>query len=191
MGFLDNEGAGQTLHDTPDEAVLAAALDNPNLFRVLIERYQEAFFRTAYSIVRQKEEAEDIVQEAFTNMYLHAHSFEKQDHAGFKSWAYRIVINKAISHYRKLKRTYEKQAPLDPEIYDNLPGPRDFKGDAEARILSDELLSELPHDLKRAVELYYLEGKPYKIIAAEEGVPLSTLKMRLFRAKKMLKGLIE
>jgi RNA polymerase sigma factor (sigma-70 family) len=177
-------------NDLADEHILAASLSNPDLFGLLIDRYQGAFYRAAYSIVRQKEEAEDIVQEAFTNIYVHGGSYKKQAHASFKSWAYRIVINTAISHYRKLKRLYERSAPLDPEIYNNLPEPNDFAKDTETRIFADELLRELPDDLRRIVEAHYLEGKPYKLIAAEERVPLSTLKMRLFRAKKLLRQFI-
>lgn len=189
MGFL--ETAGDPPEYDSDEAVLSASIKQPDLFAILVDRYQEAFMRAAFSIVRQKEEAEDIVQEAFTKMYLHAGSFQKQEHAGFKSWAYRIVINSGISRYRKLKKVFDTQAPLDQEIYVNLPAERNEREDTESRILTDELLNELPQDLRRALEAYYLEGKPYKIIAAEEDVPLSTLKMRLFRAKKTLKGLIQ
>ncbi len=186
-----NETTGQAaVIEAPDEHILAASLSNPDHFSLLIDRYQEAFFRAAYSIVRQKEEAEDIIQEAFTNIYLHGSKFEKQAHASFKSWAYRIVINTAISHYRKLKRVYERSAPLDPEIYENLAGNENFAKDTEHRILADELLNELPADLRRVVEAHYMEGKPYKTIATEEGMPLSTLKMRLFRAKKLLKQYI-
>ena len=173
-----------------DEELLQASLANPDLFSLLIDRYQEAFFRAAYSVVRQKEEAEDILQEAFTNIYLNGGKFKKQEHASFKSWGYRIVINTAISHYRKLKRIYERSAPLDPEIYENLAGTEDLEKDAETRMFTQELLKELPDDLRRIVEAHYLEGKPYKTIAADEHLPLSTLKMRLFRAKKILKQFI-
>jgi RNA polymerase sigma-70 factor, ECF subfamily len=173
-----------------DERILTASLSNPNHFAILVDRYQEAFLRAAYSVVRQKEEAEDIVQEAFTSIYIHGGSFEKQANASFKSWAYRIVINAAISRYRKLKRIYERSAPLDPEIYDNLAGPENLAKNTEDRIFTDQLLNELPGDLRRIVEAHYREGKPYKIIASEEHLPLSTLKMRLFRAKKLLKQLI-
>lgn len=174
----------------PDEQILQTSLANPDVFSLLIDRYQEAFFRAAFSIVRQKEEAEDILQEAFTNIYLNGGKFKKLEHASFKSWAYRIVINTAISHYRKLKRVYERSAPLDPDIYENLAGTDDLAKDSEIRMFAEELLNELPEDLRRIVEAHYLQGKPYKAIAAEEHVPLSTLKMRLFRAKKILKQFI-
>ncbi|TSC70050.1 MAG: RNA polymerase sigma factor SigW, partial [Parcubacteria group bacterium Gr01-1014_70] len=116
--------------------------------------------------------------------------FQKQENASFKSWAYRIVINTAISHYRKLKRVYERSAPLDPEIYENLAGTEDIAKESETRMFTEELLGELPDDLRRIMEAHYLQGKPYKVIASEERLPLSTLKMRLFRAKKILKQFI-
>ena len=183
-----NNGLDTT--EVSDEELLKASLANPDLFNILIDRYQEAFFRAAFSVVRQKEEAEDILQEAFTSIYLNGGKFKKQEHASFKSWGYRIVINTAISHYRKLKRVYERSAPLDPEIYENLAGSEDIAKDSETRMFAEELLGELPDDLRRIVEAHYLQGKPYKTIAADEHVPLSTLKMRLFRAKKILKQFI-
>lgn len=183
-------GATPTHANLPDEYILQASLANPDLFSILIDRYQEAFFRAAYSVVRQKEETEDILQEAFTSIYINGGKFQKQENASFKSWAYRIVINTAISHYRKLKRMYERSAPLDQEIYENLAGTENIAKDSETRMFTEELLGELPDDLRRIMEAHYLEGKPYKVIASEERLPLSTLKMRLFRAKKILKELI-
>lgn len=185
MSFLDATAVERT-----DEEVLKQSIHNPGLFSLLVDRYQEPLLRAAYGIVRQKEEAEDIVQESFTKIYLHAGNFEKQENASFKSWAYRIVINNAISHYRKIKRIRQEQAPLDPDVYENLPGKENFREREDSRILSEQLLAQVPEDLRRAVQMYYMEGKSYKVIAAEENIPLSTLKMRLFRAKKMLKNFI-
>ncbi|PJE64168.1 MAG: hypothetical protein COU90_03635 [Candidatus Ryanbacteria bacterium CG10_big_fil_rev_8_21_14_0_10_43_42] len=191
MPYLSHNSPPQSFTNHADEDILAASLSNPHMFSIIIDRYQEAFMRASYSIVRQKEEAEDIVQEAFTKIYLHAGSFKKQEGASFKSWAYRIVINAAISRYRKLKRIRENQAPLDPEIYNNLPGKEHSLGNAENRLFTKELLEQLPDDMRRLVEGHYLEGKPYQILASEERLPLSTIKMRLFRAKKQLKQFIQ
>lgn len=186
MAFL---GAGEQTELT-DEEVLKASAANPALFSLLVDRYQGPLLRAAMGIVRQREEAEDIVQESFTKMYLHAGKFEHQENASFKSWAYRIVINNAISHYRKIRRAREETVPLDPELYENLPGKENFREREDARILAEQLLAEIPEDMRRAVEMFYFEGKSYQIIAEEEKVPLSTLKMRLFRAKKILKNII-
>ena len=148
MSYLTSE---DEILNQPDESILALSVSDPSLFGVIVNRYQEAFLRAAYSIVREKLEAEDIVQEAFTSMYLHAGAFQKQENASFKSWAYRIVINKAISHYRKLKRKHGEEIGLDPEIYDNLPGKTDSRKDTEAHILTTQLLAELPAPLKKII----------------------------------------
>lgn len=181
--------AGTSIHQT-DEELLRAAVERPALFGELVDRYQEKLFRLAFSIVRQKEEAEDIVQEAFMKIYLHANRFKKQEGASFKSWAYRIAFNNSISHYRKLKRTRERETVLEPEMYENLPGESRIVAETDARITALKLLDKLPKELRRVMKMYYFEDKSYSTIALEEGIPLSTLKMRLFRAKKLLKNMV-
>jgi len=173
-----------------DEELLRSSMGTPAVFGELVDRYQEKLFRLAFNIVRQKEEAEDIVQEAFTKIYLNANKFKKQEGASFKSWAYRIAFNSSISHYRKLKRTREREIVLDPEIYKNLPGESRIDVETDARITALKLLDRLPNELRRVVKMYYFEDKSYSAIASEEDIPLSTLKMRLFRAKKLLKNMV-
>lgn len=170
-----------------DEEVLWASLNEPSLFRVLVDKYQSPFLRMAFGVVRSREEAEDIVQEAFCDIYRNALKFKKQDGASFKSWAYRVVLNKAISHYRKLKRERERTTLLEPAHYENLGVEEGLSKDLDRRITVERFLEYLPQDLKRVVAAYYIEDKSYADIANEENISLSTLKMRLFRAKRMLK----
>ncbi|KKT91045.1 MAG: RNA polymerase sigma factor, partial [Parcubacteria group bacterium GW2011_GWC1_45_13] len=90
----------------PDDEILKKSLDNPSLFSVLIDKYQLPFVRKAQGIVHSKEEAEDIVQETFTKIYLNAGKFKKQPGVEFKSWAWRILVNTSLTHYRKLKKSF-------------------------------------------------------------------------------------
>lgn len=173
-----------------DEEVLRASLDNPTLFGVLVDKYQSPFLRLAYGVVRSHEEAEDIVQEAFCDIYRNALKFKKQEGASFKSWAYRVVLNKAISHYRKLKRERERVTLLEPEHYENLGVPEGLSRELDIKITVERLLERLPPDLRKVVEAYYIEDKSYAEIAREEEISLSTLKMRLFRAKRMLREIM-
>src|SRR3989344_3081046 len=87
-----------------DEEILRASLSEPALFEILVEKYQEPLMRAAWRVVRSREEAEDIVQEAFVKMYKNAEKFEKLEGIEFKSWAYKVTINTAITHYRRLKK---------------------------------------------------------------------------------------
>ncbi|MDA1335225.1 MAG: RNA polymerase sigma factor [bacterium] len=173
-----------------DEEILIAALDDPSQFSLLMDKYQRPFLRLAYGVVRSHEESEDIVQEAFCDMYRNALKFKKQEGASFKSWAYRVVLNKAISHYRKLKKERERFTALEPAHYENLGVEEGLSADLDARMTVEKLLDSLPTDLQRVVTAYYLEDKSYATIAEEEKISLSTLKMRLFRAKRMLREFI-
>lgn len=172
-----------------DEKILKQSLDEPALFQILVEKYHEPLLRAAWRVVRSREEAEDIVQEAFVKIYKNAEKFQKQEGIEFKSWAYKVTINTAITHYRKLKKG--EVLTEDPGIFqeatagDGLDKRLLLKADARTAVTS--ALSEMPEHLRTVLEHYYLEDKSYNTIAAEQGITISTLKMRLFRAKKLFK----
>lgn len=171
-----------------DEEILVAALGEPAMFEILSERYQEPLMRAALRVVRNREEAEDIVQEAFVKMYRNAEKFQKLDGIEFKSWAYKVTINTAITHYRKLKRG--EFAVEDPGIYQE-PGGEfmdtriSFSADAKAAVA--RVLDRMPGHLGSVLRRYYLEDKSYRTVAKEEKISIPTLKMRLFRAKKLFR----
>lgn len=173
-----------------DEEILKASLSEPALFEILVEKYHEPLMRAAWRVVRGREEAEDIVQEAFVKMYKNAHKFEKQEGIEFKSWAYKVTINTAITHYRKLKRG--EFLSEDPSIYQEagqeLADTRILtKVDAKTAVAAT--MEQMPEHLRTVLQHYYMEDKSYRTIADEEGISISTLKMRLFRAKKLFKKL--
>ena len=177
-----------------DEQLLAASLTDPSLFGLIIERYQDAFLRTAFNVVRTREEAEDVVQETFTKIYLNARRFKKQPDASFKSWAYRILMNTAFTHYQKVKKRGMKTEYLDTMLYDEdgsalVAESTDIAGMSDAKAQVGATLSQMPEHLGRVLRLYYLEDKSYNDIAQVEQISLSTLKMRLFRAKRLFKRL--
>ena len=74
-----------TLPDLPDEKILTLARKQPELFEVLVDRYQDAFIRKALRITGKKEDAEDVVQETFVKIFIHADKFKVQEGASFKS----------------------------------------------------------------------------------------------------------
>ena len=186
--YLEEDDNSQLPAEMRDEDILKASLKEPALFELLAEKYHEPLMRAAWRVVRGREEAEDIVQEAFVKMYKNAHKFEKYEGIEFKSWAYKVTINTAITHYRKLKRG--EFLSEDPSIYQEAAGEGieariHTKADAETVVGS--AMDQLPEHLKNVLEGYYMEDKSYRTIAEEEGISISTLKMRLFRAKKMFK----
>lgn len=177
-----------------DEEVLRASVNEPAIFEILVQRYQDPLMRAALRVVRSREEAEDIVQEAFVKMYKNAQNFQKMEGIGLKSWAYKITINTAITHYRKLKRG--EFLAEDPSIFEPPQEDREifdtrFSMAADAKAVVAETLTKLPEHLRSVVGRYYLQDQSYKTIAEEEKISIPTLKMRLFRAKKLFKKLLD
>lgn len=176
-----------------DEEILIASQDQPALFKVLVDRYQEAFVRKAVGIVRSREEAEDIVQETFIKIYNNGKKFEKREGIEFKSWAYRVLVNTAISRYRQISKKWQAESndPLDLELAEerNL-STEDIVLESEAKSVVADALSRLPKPTARLLSAYYIEDKPYKVIAEEESITIPALKMKLFRAKRMLKKIL-
>lgn len=172
-----------------DEDLLSASIEKPSLFEVLVDRYQNSFYKTALGVVHNREEAEDIVQNTFVKIYFKANTFRKIPNASFKSWAYRILLNTAFVHFRKIKRKQSATAELEPNIYELVPDPQgeDFKAGGELKNIVSSVLVQMPKHLQSVLSLYYLEGRSYKNIAEKEKTTVSAVKMRLFRARKLFK----
>ncbi len=178
----------------PDDEVLKLSMDDPALFGILVDRYREAFMRAARSITRSHNEAEDILQEAFTKIYVNGRRFKKQPGATFKSWAYKILVNTSFTHYQKLKKQQGNVSYLDPVLYDDAlvdEGASSLAANTDNRAIVAKTLEKMPEHLGRVMKLYYLEDKSYDDIAKLEGITLTTLKMRLFRAKRLFRKLME
>ena len=175
-----------------DEELLALSVTHPSLFALLVRKYEAAFLRKAFSIVRDEEDAVDIVQEAFTKIYLNAKKFTPQDGASFSSWGYRILINTALTQYQKRKRRGAMTAQLDDEIWQLIPDKnlRQF----EKKEFMDEVasvLSRMPEPLAKALNMFFIEGKTQEEIAAEEGLTVGAVKTRVHRAKAQFKKIYE
>lgn len=173
-----------------DEDILRVSLGEPAAFELLVEKYQEPLLRAAMRIVRNQPEAEDIMQEAFVKMYKNAEKFQKYEGIEFKSWAYKVTINTAITHYRKLKKG--EFLSEDPAVFEEPEGEfadARFSAAVDAKAEVGKVLGDMPDHLRTVLERYYLEDKSYKMIADEEDISIPTLKMRLFRAKKIFRKL--
>lgn len=177
-----------------DEEVLAASVSNPSAFAILVDRHQSSFIRAAMKVVRQNENAQDVAQETFIKIYRNAGKFRKMEGAEFKSWAYKILLNTAFNHYKKMKKEYARNEQLNP-VYHEYVLAQNYgdteKSDLERKLdrkgLVAKVLVKLPRHLGGVLKKFYLEDKSQARIAEEEGVSITAVKMRLFRAKKEFK----
>jgi len=87
-----------------DERILIEQLKNgeESAFRTIVEKWQDMVYNTALGIVQNAEDAEDIAQEAFVQVYQSIHTFKGE--SKFSTWLYRITIAKALDHERRKKR---------------------------------------------------------------------------------------
>lgn len=191
--LLDDHTPGRELIESKtDEDILSRSSDTPHLFEQLIDRYEEAFLRKAFYILGNREAAEDAVQDAFVKVYRNARRFTPQPGAGFKSWAYRILVNTCFTEYKKRKREGRFLADIDPEIQE-LIGDRGVGERREQELDRDEVksfLRALPEGLAEPMRLHFIEGKPHAEVAKRMGISEGAVRARVHRAKAELKKLI-
>ena len=191
MSFLENTPeALPSLNDRSDEEILALSVTDPEVFSVLVERYEEAFIRKATRVIfNDPETVRDIVQDTFVKIYLNAGKFKIQEGASFKSWGYKILLNTCFTKYKKLKGEKVFLSDLDPEIQELVPS-KEAAVFQEQKLDTDyvlSLISRLPVILGRVLKLYSVEGKAQKEIAKREGISLGAVRARIHRAKKEIK----
>ena len=170
-----------------DEKVLYESLGSPWLFSILVNRYQEPFLRKARSVVRDPLDAEEVVQDAFTKIYVNADKYEPQSGAKFSSWAYRILMNTAFTRYQKLVKNNERFSAMDPE-YEQLYGEmKEHSGFEEKKDGVERILERMPGHFALVLKLHYLERWSHQDIAEETGENVGTIKARIHRAKAAFK----
>lgn len=176
-----------------DQAITLLKEGNLGGLEELVQRYQVLAVQTAYLIVGDRSQAEDIAQTAFLKAATKIHQF--QDGRPFRPWFLRIVTNDAIkassraSRQRSLDAELEKDAQaewlLDPE-----PGPEVLADMAENRALVWRALQQLtPTQRTSIVMRFFLEMKDREI-SEELGRPLSSVKWSIHTAKQGLRSLL-
>lgn len=170
-----------------DEEILRLSQREPDVFAVLVERYEDAFLRKARHILYTKEDAEEVVQDAFTRIYIYADRFTPQEGASFSSWAYAILIRLCYTRYAKMKKARERTQDLEPETYERLPDAANFLEDLSIRSEVLAALAKLPETAARILRLQFIEGKTQDEIARIEGSSIPAVKTRVHRAKKLFK----
>ena len=174
-----------------DGEVLILSRTDPRAFEVLVDRYEEAFLRKARSILYTPEDAEEVVQDTFTRIYLYADRYVPQEGASFSSWGYMILTRLAFTRYQKMKKERGRTLALDPELYERLPDTEEFIDDLTIRDEVLSALSRIPEAASRILRLQFIDGKTQEEIAVEEGSTVSAVKTRVHRAKKLFKASID
>lgn len=173
----------ENAQDLSDEAILARSQAEPWLFAILLERYEAAFLRKVKSIIFNELDAEEVVQDGFTKIYMNAGRFEVREGAKFSSWAYTILINTALTRYQKNVREGKRTILLEPEIMESFGESKLHDAFDLDRDMIERVLALIPGHFSSVLRLHYLEHWSHKDIAGETGENVGAVKSRIHRAK--------
>jgi len=167
-------------------------------FELLVIKYQRRVERLVGRMVRDVDLVPDIAQETFIRAYRALHQFRGD--AQFYTWLYRIAVNTAKKFLLALKHdpTVSESALASKDEDDetfisrNEPStdetPETVLAAKEITRVIDEVLAQLPEDLRQAITLREMEGLSYEDIAALMACPIGTVRSRIFRAREAISG---
>src|SRR3990167_1752399 len=144
----------------------------------------DSLYNFAYRLTRNREEAEDLVQEASLRGFNSYHKFAEG--TNFKAWMFTIVRNIYINEYRKKSREPLKVNYEEVENFISLPEFTGFEEELFSEALQQSL-GQLPEELRTTLMLFYVEELPYKEIAEVMKCPVGTVMSRLFMARQCMK----
>jgi RNA polymerase sigma-70 factor (ECF subfamily) len=174
--------------------VHAAKRGNVAAFDKIVRRYDRKLLRIAQSVTRNREEAEDAVQDAFFNAYQKLDQF--QENAKFSTWMIRIVLNQALMKLRKQRRWREESLDsnfrgesefLPMDLEDWSPNPQELYGAAEFRKLLVRCLGSLRPTLRIVFVLRDIEELSISETCEALGLSVVAVKSRLLRARLQLR----
>lgn len=144
-----------------------------NDFEDIYDQYADMLFRLAFSYVRNSQDAKDIVQDVFLRYLKTSRKFHDENHC--RSWLIRVTINRCKDMFRSKKN----DLPFDEEIFISID---------EETCSVFELLNLLPEKYRKVIILHELEGYRIEEAAKMLHLSISAVKMRLLRAKNMLRN---
>lgn len=170
------------MKERTDETLVAACRAGDSAaFAELVDRYQLKIFNAAYRVTGNSADAQDVTQAAFLKAYEKLEQFDPQYR--FFSWIYKIGINEALN---LVARRRSSGLP-EIEIADGGAGPeREAQGREIGREIQIALL-ELKPALRVTITLRHFEGLSYQEMSQVIGVPIKTVKSRLFTARRELR----
>jgi RNA polymerase sigma-70 factor (ECF subfamily) len=183
----------------PDEEIAQRVRAGESaLFEVLMRRHNRRLYRTARAVVKDEQEVEDVMQQAYVNAFTHLHQFEAR--AQFSTWLTRITLNEAFGRRRKMRRSASVSAvPSDTDenpgaIMDAIasphPDPERQAYAQELRQILEEAVDELPEAYRTVFMLRDVEGLSTSEAGEGLGLGEEAVKTRLHRARAMLRRLV-
>ena len=178
------------------ELVLQLQQGDESAFRKLVDEWQDMVYNTAVGIVQNPDDADDITQEVFVQVFQSIHSFKGD--SKFSTWLYRITVSKALDHEKKKNRKKrfgfvqslfggKEEEQLHPIEFDH-PGVLTERKERAAALFNG--LKQLAPNQRIAFTLHKLEGQSYQEIAEIMNTTLFAVESLMGRAKANLKKIL-
>ena len=169
------------------EIVAAVKQGDVELFRLLVERYQEPLLGFINSITRNRFLAEDVGQAVFLSFFRNLQKFEETSQIPLAAWLFTVARNMAINAIKR-ERRYVAVDGLAEERCDQRPGPLDLLIHREDQAILMQCLDMLPEPYQTTL-LKSLQGRSIEEIAAQQLILPGTVKSRLTRAREKIVAL--
>jgi RNA polymerase sigma factor (sigma-70 family) len=176
-----------------DSLLIKRALDGDQKgFLKLRLKYHDAIFKLINRMIRNREEVEDLTQEAFIKAFTSLDRFNEE--YAFSTWLYKIATNNSIDHLRKKKlQTFSINKPIESDESDysfELPDtelvPDQELIAAQRKKMLDDAMNALPAKYRQVILMRHVDEKDYQEIAKTLKLPLGTIKAHIFRARELL-----
>jgi RNA polymerase sigma-70 factor (ECF subfamily) len=185
----------------PDETLEIELLENTARgdrasFRQLYERYAGVLFSSAYRVLNDQTETEDVVQDVFVQIWDKARLYDRKRGKPL-TWALTLTRNKSIDRLRSVKRRHrlkdevEKEASVGEQLGAGSDRPAQQVSSSETNRLVRDAVLKLSDEQRQAIEMAYFGGLTQNEIARELAEPLGTVKARIRRGMIKLKDIIE
>jgi RNA polymerase sigma-70 factor, ECF subfamily len=153
------------------------------LFEILVRRYNQRVYRAVRAVLRNDEDVEDVMQQAYLSAFAHLRQFAER--AQFSTWLIRIAVNEALARLRKRGRVeWEMEIP---EMESTAPSPEEQAQTAQIRDVVEQELDALPSTYRTVLVLRDVEGLSTAEAAEALGVSEDVVKTRLHRARAMVR----
>jgi RNA polymerase sigma-70 factor (ECF subfamily) len=172
----------ETLGSSGDEALVERLRRGESqLFEVLMRRHNQRLFRIARAIVRDDDDAQDVMQEAYVQAFTKLHQYEGR--AKFSTWLSRIAVHEALARVRQRRPVV---SPDEEPVLSAMPNPEDAASNQELVRVLEPMIDALPEVFRTVFVLRAVEGLQAAECAECLEIPEETVRTRYFRARRML-----
>lgn len=175
---------------TDEEVAIRVQKGDTEMFGVLVDRFEQKLLRYGRKFLSQREDIEDIVQDAFVNAYRNIQSFDAA--LRFSPWMYRIAHNAFVNALRKNEHrpiALDMDTLLSYHVVDD--AAESEREQKEIRTMLERGIEKIPLKYREVLVLHYFEDLSYKDISDILHIPMGTVSVRLRRGKEALKKQID